>query len=284
MEHVEGRFEGAGGVEIYWQAWLPVVEPRAVVVIAHGGGEHSGRYPHVAARLTEAGYAAYALDHRGHGRSSGRRALIDRLDHVVADVDAVVGLAGSRHPGRPLHLLGHSLGGTIALVYAGRHQERLSGLLLSGAVAALETASPALRLVARALSALIPTLGVYQVDASLISRDEAVVRAYRDDPLVHHGRLPVRTVAEVGAAVEHLPAEVPALRLPLLVMHGTADAIAPPSGSRMVHDRAGSADRTLRLYDGLYHEILNEPEQAAVLGEVTAWLDGRSGGGAGAPR
>lgn len=276
--HLEGRFDGAAGVGIAWQAWLPPAEPRGVVVIAHGGGEHSGRYAHVAARLTTAGHAAYALDHRGHGRSGGRRAFVDRLGNVLDDLDTFVALAASRHPGRPLHLLGHSLGGSFALAYAVRRQERLAGLLLSGPVAALEAASPALRRVARVLSAVVPTLGVYRVDPSRISRDPAVVHAYRDDPLVHHGALPVRTVAEVGTAVERFPAEVPRLRLPMLVMHGGADSIAPPSGSRMVHEHAGSPDRTLRLYDGLYHEILNEPERETVLGDVVGWLDAHGGG------
>jgi acylglycerol lipase len=277
-EHLVGRLAGAAGADIFWQAWLPAAGPRAVVVIAHGGGEHSGRYAQVAARLNAAGYAAYALDHRGHGRSTGRRALIDRLDNVLADLDTFVALVAAGHPGRPLYLLGHSLGGTFAIAYAVRREERLAGLLLSGPVAALEAASPALRRVARLLSVVVPTLGVYRVDPSRISRDPAVVQAYRDDPLVHHGALPVRTVAEVGTAVERFPAQVPRLRLPLLVMHGGADSIAPPSGSRMVHQRAGSPDRTLRLYDGLYHEILNEPERETVLGDVVGWLDAHGGG------
>jgi alpha-beta hydrolase superfamily lysophospholipase len=282
VEHVEGHLAGSGGVELYWQAWLPAQEPRAVVVIAHGAGEHSGRYPHVAERLVAAGYAAHALDHRGHGRSTGRRALVDRMDRVVADLDAFFSLAGSRHPGRPLFLLGHSMGGCIALLYALRHQQRLEGLLLSGAVARLD-ASAALKVVVRGLSRVAPALGVVAVDPVLVSRDGAVVRAYRDDPLVFHGKLPARTVAEMSAAADGFPAAVPALRLPLLVMHGGADAIVPVAGSRMVHERAGSADRTLRIYDGLYHEILNEPEQAAVLADVTGWLDAHTDGGAAGP-
>src|SRR5207237_5456136 len=139
-EYPHGFFAGAGGAQIYWQAWLPTGEPRAVVVIAHGIGEHSGCYGHVAARLTAAGFAAYALDHRGHGRSSGPRALIDRMDHAVSDVDSFVTLAAARHADRPLLLLGHSLGGAIAIAYALRHQERLRGLLLSSAAASLGSA------------------------------------------------------------------------------------------------------------------------------------------------
>jgi len=275
MTHVDGRFSGAGGVDLFWQAWTPA-DPRAVVVIAHGAGEHSGRYEHVARRLVDAGYAVYALDHRGHGRSAGRRALVDRMDRVIADVRTLVGRAASENPGRPLFLLGHSMGGTISIAFAARHQDELAGLALSGPVAVLEAASPALRVVASVLSTLTPNLGVFGVDPSLVSRDPEVVRAYREDPLVFHGKLPARTVAELAAAVGRFPAEVPQIRLPLLVMHGTKDALAPVAGATMVHERAASTDKTLRLYEGLYHEILNEPERQTVLGDLLSWLDDRS--------
>ena len=275
MSHVDGRFSGAGGVDLFWQAWTPA-DPRAVVVIAHGAGEHSGRYEHVARRLVDAGYAVYALDHRGHGRSAGRRALVDRMDRVIADVRTLAGRAASENPGRPLFLLGHSMGGTISIAFAARHQDELAGLALSGPVAVLEAASPALRVVASVLSTLTPNLGVFGVDPSLVSRDPEVVRAYREDPLVFHGKLPARTVAELAAAVGRFPAEVPQIRLPLLVMHGTKDALAPVAGATMVHERAASTDKTLRLYEGLYHEILNEPERQTVLGDLLSWLDDRS--------
>ncbi|HVS44165.1 MAG TPA: lysophospholipase [Candidatus Dormibacteraeota bacterium] len=275
MTHVDGRFSGAGGVDLFWQAWTPA-DPRAVVVIAHGAGEHSGRYEHVARRLVDAGYAVYALDHRGHGRSAGRRAFVDRMDRAIADVRTLVGRAASENPGRSLFLLGHSMGGTISIAFAARHQDELAGLALSGPVAVLEAASPALRVVASVLSTLTPNLGVFGVDPSLVSRDPEVVRAYREDPLVFHGKLPARTVAELAAAVGRFPAEVPQIRLPLLVMHGTKDALAPVAGATMVHERAASTDKTLRLYEGLYHEILNEPERQTVLGDLLSWLDDRS--------
>jgi acylglycerol lipase len=275
MNHVDGRFTGAGGVDIHWQSWQPATI-RAVVVIAHGAGEHSGRYEHVARRLVDAGYAVYALDHRGHGRSAGRRALVDRMDRVIADVRTLVGRAAAENPGRPLFLLGHSMGGTISIAFAARHQDELAGLALSGPVAVLEAASPALRVVASVLSTLTPNLGVFGVDPSLVSRDPEVVRAYRDDPLVFHGKLPARTVAELAAAVGRFPTEVPQIRLPLIVMHGTKDALAPVAGATMVHERAASTDKTLRLYEGLYHEILNEPEQQTVLDDLLSWLDDRS--------
>jgi acylglycerol lipase len=271
----EGRLAGKAGVELYWQAWLPEAEPRALVVISHGASEHSARYRHVAERLASAGYAVYALDHRGHGRSEGKRAQLDRLDYVVADLRAFVDLAGERQPGLPVYLLGHSMGGAVAIAYAVRHQETLAGLVLSAPVADPNAASAVTRGVSRVLSAVAPDLGVYQVDASLVSRDAEVVRDYQEDPLNHHGKLPARTVAELTSEVQRFPEEVPSLRLPLLVMHGSDDGLVPEAGSRLVYERAGSQDKTLEIFDGLYHEILNEPEQDQVLDLIVGWLESR---------
>jgi alpha-beta hydrolase superfamily lysophospholipase len=245
-------------------------------VIAHGASEHSARYAHVADRLVNAGYAVYALDHRGHGRSQGKRAQLGRLDYVVADLRSFVDLAAGRHPGLPLYLLGHSMGGAISIAYAVRHQDTLAGLVLTDPVADPQAANAVTRGVSRVISAIAPDLGVYSVDASLVSRDPAVVRDYEQDALVYHGKLPARTVAELTEAVQRFPEDVAGLRLPLLVMHGGADQIAPEAGSRMVHERAGSEDKTLQIWDGLYHEILNEPEQKRVIKRIVDWLDERA--------
>jgi acylglycerol lipase len=277
MRHTEDRFAGQAGVEIYWQSWVPDDEGavKAVIVISHGGGEHSARYAWVAEQMVLAGYAVYAADHRGHGRSAGTRMMFERWDYVVSDLHALVERARAGHPRAPLFLLGHSLGGAIAISYALRHGGELSGLALSGAVASLGVASPVTRIAAKVLSRVAPRLGVYQVDAATLSKDPEVVRAYEQDPLVFHGKFPARTAAEIAAAVERFPGEVGALRLPLLVMHGLGDEISPPDGSRMVDERAGSTDKTLKLYDGLLHEILNEPEREQVLGDLLAWLEAR---------
>jgi alpha-beta hydrolase superfamily lysophospholipase len=275
VQHLEDTFAGAAGVDIYWQAWLPTDEPRAIVVIAHGAGEHSARYAHVAERLTGAGYAVYALDHRGHGRSQGRRAMFERLDLVLEDLSTLIARARDQHAGHPVFLLGHSLGGAVALAYAGRHGDQLAGLVLSGPVAAMETASPVTRIAARVLSTLTPNLGLMDVDSTQISRDPDVVRAYQEDPLVYRGKFPARTISEVVGEVTRFPQTVTELRMPLLIMHGTADTLAPPAGSKMVAERAGSQDKTLKLYDGLYHEVFNEPEQDQVIGDLVEWLDAR---------
>jgi alpha-beta hydrolase superfamily lysophospholipase len=275
MNHRETELEGVGGIGLFSQSWLPDTPPRAVVVIAHGAGEHSGRYAHVAARLVDEGYAVYALDHRGHGRSAGHRAVIDRMDNAVEDLDRLVTTAASEQPGVPIFLVGHSMGGTIALRYAIAHQDRLTGLILSAPLAALEAASPVTRLIARLLSALTPRLGLFAVDPELVSRDPAVVKAYADDPLVHHGRIPARTIAELAAAVQSLPNTVGSITLPTLIMYGSGDHLAPPAGSMMLNDRIGAADTTLKTYDGLYHEILNEPERDAVMDDMCSWLRAR---------
>lgn len=275
MERREGELSGAGGLRLYWQAWLPP-RPAALVAIAHGAGEHSGRYEHVAARLAGASYAVYALDHRGHGRSEGARATIESLDRVVADLRSFLGLCRERSDDRPLFLLGHSMGGCISLAYACRHQEEIDGLILSSPLASSAAASAPLRAISKALGALAPSLGVYAVETEAISRDPEVVRAYETDPLVFHGKLSARTVAELTRATESFPSQVRKLRLPLLVIHGTGDRITPPAGSEMVVERAASSDKTLRLFDGLYHETLNEPEQGEVLDLVVSWLDQRT--------
>jgi acylglycerol lipase len=272
MTHSEGELTGVGGLRLYRQSWLPEGEVRAVLVIAHGAGEHSARYAHVAARLVDEGYAVYALDHRGHGRSEGPRALVDRIDNTVEDLDALVVLAAGEHPGVPVFLLGHSMGGAIALRYAIAHQDRLTGLILSGPLAALDAASPAQRVAAKVLSAVAPRLPVIAVDPTLVSRDPAVVEAYTSDPLVHHGKLPARTVAELAAAVESFPKSVGSITVPTLIMYGTEDKLVPPAGAVMVSERIGSTDTTIKPYEGLYHEILNEPERDRVMDDLCAWL------------
>lgn len=265
---------GADGVQIFMQSWLPdVADIRAVIVIVHGFGEHSDRYDWVAGRLTAAGYAVYASDHRGHGRSQGPRALVD-VDAAVTDVDRLLDEASSAHPQLPVAMLGHSLGGLIAIRYALAHQRRLRALVLSGPLAALAAPPPALALT-RGLARFAPKLGVSALDARLVSRDPAVVAAYREDPLVHHGRIPAQTVAEMARAVERFPDVVGRVTVPTLIVYGTADGLCPPSGAIMLAERFGSVDLTTRAYEGLYHEILNEPERETVIGDVLDWLGER---------
>jgi alpha-beta hydrolase superfamily lysophospholipase len=278
-----GYFSGAGGRRIFRCAWLPDGSPRAKVVLVHGASEHSGRYQHVAEVLVDDGYGVYALDHQGHGRSEGRRAVLDRMASAVADVDQLVGLARENEPGVPIFLLGHSMGGTIALAYCLEHQQRLAGLILSGPLAALEAAPAPLRLVGRILSAVAPATPLIAIDATLVSRDPTVVDDYVADPLNYHGKLPARTVAELAAAIDAFPDAVGAITLPTLILYGTADRLAPPAGSEMLERQMGAADKTVKPYPGLFHEILNEPERDEVLADIRTWLADRLGVSGGAP-
>jgi acylglycerol lipase len=272
--HDEGCFAGVGDLEIFWQCWVPDAPPRAIVLLSHGAAEHSGRYGWVAEQLLGHGYVVYAVDHRGHGKSRGPRAYVDRLDHAVIDLHAASDFARDRHPGLPEFLLGHSMGGLIALAYACRHQDELAGLVLSAPLAVLE-ANAATRLASRVLSRVAPRLRVYKIDSTTVSRDPEVVRAYDADPLNYRGALPARTVAELAAAIGDLPARMRSLELPILTLYGTGDRLVDTRASAFVESGCGSEDCTVFSYDGLYHEILNEPEREQVLSDVAGWLEQR---------
>jgi acylglycerol lipase len=270
--HVEGHLLGAGGVSLYWQGWLPNLTPGAVVALAHGGLEHSGRYAHVGRRFADAGLATYAIDFRGHGRSGGRRGQIEGMSLLVDDLRRLIRLCGERHPGTAVFLVAHSLGAMVALEYVTSTDGDLAGLVLSGTGIDVSGIPKFQARMARALSAVAPNLGLMTLGSDGVSRDPAVVRGYDEDPLVFRGRVPVRTAAELLLSAARVTPRLGSVRLPLLVMHGGADVLATPAGARLVHDRAGSVDKTLTIYGGLYHEIFNEPEREAVLDDVTKWI------------
>lgn len=271
-ERVEGRLGGARGVELYWQGLVPADEPTGVVLVCHGLGEHSGRYGHVEDALVPEGWAVYGLDHRGHGRSEGRRAHLDHYADWLADFDAFRRLVEARHPGLPVFVLGHSTGGQIALAYALDHGDGLRGLVLSAPALASDAvprrAVPVLRLLAR----VAPTLRPVGIDETKISKDPAVVTAYQNDPLVHHGRPTLGLSVAVYGQFAVLPERARALRLPLLLQHGELDALTDPAGSRLLERTSGSPDQTVRYYPGLWHEIYNEPEREAPLRDLREWL------------
>ena len=243
-------------------------------MLAHGLSEHSGRYEHVAAGLNDRGYSLWALDHRGHGRSGGERVYIERFEDLVADLDSMIDLAAGELPGRKPVLFGHSMGGCVATGYAIRHSPKLAALVLSNPLATIKTA-PATVAVGRVLSRVAPRLGVYSVDAEGVSRDPEEVRKYVEDPLNFHDKVPARTVAELGDEVATFADLAPRIDVPTLIMYSTTDPIVAPAGSEMLAERIGFDDVTLRNWDGLRHEILNEPERDAVIGEIADWLDAR---------
>lgn len=277
--HEQGHRDIGAGRSGYWQAWLPPARAQAIVVIVHGIHEHSGRYAHLGSWLATAGFAAYAADYRGHGRTGGRRGNIERMALIVNDLDRFVLFAAQRHPGAPVFMVGHSVGGLIALHWAtepGPTQPGilLDGLVVSGAAVEVMVGSALQRRLAGVLSGLVPDLAVATLAADQkISRDPEVVRSYRDDPLVYRGKVKARTGAEILATMEALPARLPRLSVPLLLLHGTDDRICALTGAVMVHDTVSSPDNTLRRYQGLYHEVFNEPEREAILTDLVTWLN-----------
>jgi len=244
------------------------------VVLAHGLSEHSSRYDHVAAAFNERGYSFWALDHRGHGRSGGRPAYIERFEQLVDDLHSLMGRAAEEHPGRKPFLFGHSMGGCLATGYAIRHDSELAGLLLSNPLATIKTA-PGTVAVGRVLSRVAPRLGVYAVPADGVSTDPAVVRDYEQDPLNFHGKVPARTVAELGDEVETFADRASAITVPVLILYSETDPIVAPEGSRMLAERVGSEDVTIRDFSGLRHEIMNEPQRDEVISAALDWIDER---------
>ncbi len=276
MNRTERSFDGFGGVRIVYDVWTPDTAPRAVLVLSHGLGEYARRYDHVAQRFGEAGLVTYALDHRGHGRSGGKRVLVRDIREYTSDFDTLVGIATREHHGLKCIVLGHSMGGGIVFAYGVERPDNYDLMVLSGpAVAAQDQVSPLLALTAKVLGAVVPGLPAQELDVDAISRDPAVVAAYKDDPLVYHGKVPAgvgRALLQVG---QTMPRRAPALTAPLLVVHGEQDRLISVAGSRRLVECVGSTDVELKVYPGLYHEVFNEPEREQVLDDVVSWITAR---------
>lgn len=260
-------FESSGGAQIFEQWWRPAGEPRAVLAVCHGYAEYSGRYAKVAEDLNARGYTVEALDLRGHGRSSGERVTINSYEEFWDDLEGFLARVRQRNAGRKLFLLGHSMGGGVVTSFVIAREPQLHGVLLSGAAMLSPRPEPGADRSQRA-----PT----PLPANTISRDPAVVAAYENDPLVHRGAPNPNSAAASRAAYELIQQGMERIALPLLIMHGTDDKLVPYQGSQTLFARASSPDKTLKLYDGLYHEILNEPERARVIADIADWLDART--------
>ena len=277
VETREGTFNSAGGPQLYRRSWSPGGEPRAAVAIVHGYAEHCGRYQWPAEQLAGAGFAVHAYDLRGHGQSEGPRVFVKSFREHLDDLDAFLALVRAENDDRPVFLLGHSMGGMIVTLYCAIRHREMAGLITSGAAVSrpggvLRAMAGVMGLVAR----VRPTLGVRRLAAATVSRDLAVVEAYDTDPLVFRGKMPAATIAAFGRAIARIAEDMDTISLPLLVMHGTADELAPMEGVRALYEAVASSDKTLKLYEGLAHEILNEPEKEQVMDDLRAWLMARS--------
>jgi len=278
MKHQEGFFNGVRDHRIYYQCWLPEAEPKALLLVVHGLAEHGGRYMNLVNHFLPLGYAVYAVDHLGHGRSEGAWVYVERFTDYTETISSFRGIIRDRHKGKPVFLVGHSMGGLIGAIYLLSHQKELAGAVLSGpAVKAPDNISAVTLFAGKVLSALIPKLGLIQLDAEGVCRDPEVVKAYMTDPLVYRGKVTARLGAEMIKAMGQVGAEASRISLPLLILQGGADRLVPPAGAQMLHDGVSSTDRKIILYEGFYHEVFNEPEHDRVLRDVEKWLAAHPG-------
>lgn len=268
------RVEGAGGLSIFFRSLRPQQEPLAVVIIVPGFNAHSGYYAWVAEQLVATGLAVYAVDLRGRGNSDGERFFVNDFDDYVSDVASVVALAKSREPGLPLFLLGHSAGGVVSCLYTLEHQSEIAGLI-SESFAFQLPAPDFVLAVFKGISHLAPHAHILHLKNETFSRDPNVVQALNDDPLVGQETQPSQTMAAMVRADERVRQGFPLITLPVLILHGTLDKNAKPAGSQLFYDMAGSADKTLKFYEGSFHDPLNDLDKEVVMADIKSWLNAR---------
>jgi acylglycerol lipase len=271
-EATEGTFKGVGGIAIFTRTWRPSGKPRGVVIISHGFNSHSGQYFWVAEQFLTAGLAVYALDHRGRGKSGGERFYVEKFTDYVDDLATFIQFAKSQEPGLPVFLLGHSARGVVSCQYTAQHQAELAGLICESF--AFQVPAPDVVLaVLKGLSHLAPHAHVLKLKNEDFSRDPKIVETMNNDPLIAGESQPAETVAEMVRADEQLKNEFPLITLPLLILHGTQDKATKPSGSQFFYDTAGSSDKTLKLYDGAFHDLLNDIDKEKVMADVMNWIN-----------
>jgi alpha-beta hydrolase superfamily lysophospholipase len=270
----EEKITSRDGLNLFVRSWRPDGQARALVAIVPGFNSHSGYYLWVGEQLAANGVAAYAVDLRGRGQSDGERFYIQTFSDYVSDVASLVDLAKSREPGLPVILLGHSAGGVVSCLYTLDHPGTLAGLICESFAHEIPAPDFALA-VFKGLSHVAPHAHILHLKNELFSRDPKVVKAMNDDPLIAHETQPTQTLAEMVRADERLKQEFPQITLPVLIIHGTADGATKPSGSQHFYDKVGSRDKTLKLYEGYYHDPLNDLGKETVMADIMSWMDAR---------
>lgn len=262
------------GTKIFVRSWRPQGPARALLVISHGFKAHGGLYAWAAEQLAATGLSVYAIDHRGHGESGGDRYEAQNIAEFVADIDQLVELAKSQDPGLPVFLLGHSAGGVMGCVYALENQAKLAGFICESY--ALGVYAPGLALAAlKGLSHIAPHLHVLDLKNKLFSRDSKVVEALDNDPLIPQMLYPTQTVAAMVRGTERVREEFHLITLPVLIMHGTEDKVTEPAGSQLFYDKAGSKDKTLKLYENYVHDLLADTGKETPMADMIGWIRAR---------
>ncbi len=272
----EGSFEGVDGIKIFTRAWQPAGKPHGVVVISHGLNAHSGHYEWAAQQLTSKGLAVYAMDHRGRGRSEGERFFVKKFADWTNDLATFIDIVKTREAGLPVFLLGHSAGGVIACGYALEHQDEIAGLISEDFAYKVPAPDAALAFL-KGVSHVAPHAHVFKLKNEDFSRDPAVVAALNADPLIANEKQPSETMAELVRADQLLAKSFQQITLPILILHGTGDKVTKPSGSQEFYEKAGSSDKTLKLYDGHYHDLLSDIGKEKVIADIQTWIDAHIG-------
>lgn len=270
----ESTFAGVGGLKIFTRSWQPEGPPRAVVVIVPGFNSHSGQYLWVGEQLAANGLAAYAIDLRGRGRSEGERYYVEKIEDYTEDVATLVRTAKSENPGLPAFLLGHSAGGVVSCIYTLDHPSEIDGLICESFAYDLPVPEIVLSFL-KGLSYITKHTHVFTLHNEIFSRDPQVVEAMRNDPLIHGESQPVQTAKVLIDAAGRLREEFPLIKVPVLILHGTDDKATNPKGSQFFYDHTGSTDKTLKLYEGHYHDLLNDLGKEDVMADITNWIDAR---------
>jgi alpha-beta hydrolase superfamily lysophospholipase len=266
----------SGGLRLFYRAWRPDQSSRGVIAIVPGFNSHSGYYAWVAERLVAEGLAVYAVDLRGRGKSEGERFYVQQFGDYVNDVHELVTLARSDQLGLPVYLLGHSAGGVVSCLYAIEHQQELAGLICESFAFKIPAPDFALA-VFKGLAHLAPHAHILRLKNEDFSRDPAIVEAMNADPLIGNEKQPTETLASMVRADELLEKEFAGLTLPVLILHGTEDKATKPSGSQQFFNTVGSIDKTLKLYDGGYHDLLNDTDRDVVIADIAGWIDRQLG-------
>ncbi len=274
MKHHEGYFKSIRETNIYYQYWLPEGEPKAILLVAHGITEHSGRYMNVVNHFVPAGCAVYGVDHIGHGKSDGKRVCVDRFKDYTKTLKIYFDMIRGWLSPKPIFLVGHSMGGLISSAYLLEHQDELAGAVLSGpGIKVPDNISNAVIIAGKILSVVMPKAGIIQLDTEGICRDPAVVDAYVNDPLVYKGKITARLGAEILKTSQHVTESAIKIRLPIMIVQGGRDKIVDPRGAQLLYDSISSEDKTIKIYDDLYHEVFNEPEHEQVLDDIKVWIE-----------
>ena len=270
----ESAFEGVGGLRIATRSWQPAGKPKAVMVLIHGFNAHSGYMEWAGEQFAASGLAVYALDLRGRGKSEGERFYVEKFSDYLTDVNTLVSQARSENPGLPIYVLGHSAGGVIASSYVFEHQNEVAGLVSESF--AFDVGLPHLvQLALQGVSHLAPHVHVFSLKNADFSRDPRAVERMNNDPLIAKESQPAETASEMLKAAERLKANMPKFTAPVLIIHGTADKATRPAGSQYFYDHAGSTDKTLRLYEGHFHDLLNDVGKEKVMADIQSWLNAR---------